>query len=97
MLYDLECLLLWLDLLATHPSTSLIRKTFPIQYYNMSESSLSAFSVIWRAKLYPCVCACFGKGGRMIVFIPQDCKVINSKCPSCEFTLLCFIESRCLP
>lgn len=63
----------------------------------MRKCSILAFSVIFKAKLYPCVCACLGKGGRMIIFISQDCEVINSKCPSCEFTLFCFIDTLCWP
>lgn len=63
----------------------------------MRKCSIFAFRVICKAKLYPCVCACFVKGGRMIIFIPQNYKVINSKCPSCEFSLFCFTDALCLP
>lgn len=91
MFYDPECLLLWLDLIATHPSISLIRKTFPIQSYKVRKCNIFSFSVIFKAKLYSCVCTYFGKGGRMILFNPQDCKVINSKCPLLLLSVLfCF-------
>lgn len=75
MLYDPECLLLWLDLVATHPSISLIHKTFSIQQDQVRKCDIFAFSVIFKTNLYPCVCACFGMAGRIIIFISKDCTV----------------------
>lgn len=70
MLYDPECLILWLDLVATHPSISLIHKTFPSQLYKIRICNIFVFSVIFKAKSYTCICACLDMGKRMIIFIP---------------------------
>lgn len=52
MLYDPECLLLWLDLVATHPSIPLIHKTYPIQQHKMRICDIFATSVIFKANSY---------------------------------------------
>lgn len=44
----------------------------------MRKCDIFAFSIILKANLYPCVCACFGEVARTIIFIPQEYTVKGS-------------------